>query len=105
MNTTLPPPVLQWNRLKEATMRVYNYYETGDGTHVTHSDVQSDGSVLVFFDNSNKHAEVKLPDGVLTKNTGFTQNESSSFLITTVRGMASIMRYAREGGIDHAWTL
>lgn len=86
-------------------MHVYDYYETGDGTKVTHSDVQPDGSVRVFFDNGHKHAEVKLPDGILTNNDGFTKEESSSFLITTARGMASIMRYAREGGLDHAWSV
>lgn len=86
-------------------MRVYDYYETGDGTFVTHSDVQPDGSVLVFFDNGDKHAEVRLPEGTLSDNTGFTKNEAAGFLISTVRGMKSIMRYAREGGVQHAWAV
>ncbi|PLS29879.1 hypothetical protein [Bifidobacterium parmae] len=86
-------------------MRIYDYYETGDGTRVTHSDVQPDGSVLVFFDKGDKHAEVRIPDGTIPANTGFSQQETNGFLVSTVRGMKSIMRYAREGGIQHAWTV
>lgn len=86
-------------------MRIYDYYETGDGTRVTHSDVRPDGSVLVFFDNAGKHAAVKLPDGVVESNDGFDDAQVSSFLISAARGVKSIMRYAREGGVEHAWAV
>lgn len=86
-------------------MHIYDYYETGDGTQVTHSDMQPDGSVRVFFANGDKHAEIRLPDGVIIDNAGFTPEEMSSFLISTARGKQSIMRYAQEGGIDHAWAV
>ena len=33
----------QWNRSREASMQVYDCYETGDGTKVMHSDVRHDG--------------------------------------------------------------
>lgn len=86
-------------------MRIYDYYETGNGTRVTHSDIQPDGSVRVFFDNADKHAEIKLPDSTIVKNDGFTTQEISMFLATTARALKSIVRYAKEGGVAHAWSL
>lgn len=86
-------------------MRIYDYYEIGDGTRVTHSDVRPDGSVLVFFDNADKHATVRLPDGVIERNEGFADDQVASFLISTARGAKSIMRYAGEGGVTGAWAV
>lgn len=86
-------------------MRIFDYYETGDGVKVTHSDLTPEKSVLVFFDKDDRHLEVTIPEGRIVKNTGFNEAQAAAFLISTVRGMKSIMDYAQRGGVSHAWAL
>ncbi|MGE8651172.1 hypothetical protein ACOI8O_05175 [Bifidobacterium adolescentis] len=86
-------------------MRIFDYYETGDGVKVTHSDVTPDHNVLVFFDKGVQHLEVTIPEGRIVENKGFSDSQATAFLISTVRGMKSIMDYAQRGGVKHAWTL
>lgn len=86
-------------------MRIFDYYETGDGVKVTHSDLTPEHNVLVFFDKGNQHLEVTLPEGRIVENHGFDTAEAGSFLISAVRGMKSIMGYAQNGGVEHAWTV
>lgn len=86
-------------------MRIFDYYETGDGVKVTHSDMTPENNVLVFFDKGEQHLEVTIPEGRIVRNTGFSKAQAAAFLISTVRGMKSIMDYAQRGGVSHAWTL
>ncbi|QOL31370.1 hypothetical protein [Bifidobacterium eulemuris] len=86
-------------------MRIFDYYETGDGVKVTHSDVTVDDNVLVFFDKGDRHLEVTLPEGRIVENNGFDDRVAATFLVSTVRGMKSIMEYARHGGVGNAWAV
>lgn len=86
-------------------MRIFDYYETGDGVKVTHSELTPENNVLVFFDKGDRHLEVAIPEGRIVKNTGFSDSQATTFLISTVRGMKSIMDYAQRGGVSHAWAL
>ena len=86
-------------------MRIFDYYETGDGVKVTHSDLTPEHDVRVCFDKGDQHLEVTIPEGRIVTNEGFSDNQATSFLISTVRGMKSIMEYAQHGGVKHAWAL
>ena len=86
-------------------MRIFDYYETGDGVKVTHSDLTPGHNVLVFFDKDDRHLEVSIPGGRIIENKGFSDSQAAAFLISAVRGMKSIMDYAQHGGVDHAWAV
>ncbi|WP_455677257.1 hypothetical protein [Pseudoscardovia suis] len=85
-------------------MKVYDYYETGDGVKVTHSELTASG-VRVFFDRGNQHCEVALPQGVIVRNDGFSDAQASAFLLSAVRGRKAIFDYASNGGVAHAWAV
>lgn len=77
------------------------------GLEVCHSEVKSNGSVLVHFELPDsklgfKEADIELPKYDICRNIGFT-NEELNTLSEICRDNAHlILKYARTGGIANA---
>lgn len=84
---------------------MYPYMTFNDNTEVTHSQLQSDGSVKVFIetpiDGGFKDLTCILPN-YEWKNEGFSEEELIYWKEFVRNNAHVIMELAREGGFDHA---
>ncbi|MGN0255843.1 MAG: hypothetical protein ACI4D6_07700 [Chordicoccus sp.] len=83
----------------------YPYMTFNDETEVTHSDLQKDGTVLVYIETPTdmgfKNLTCVLPDYTY-KNNGYSKEELDFWKNYIQNNAHIILELAHSGGFDHA---
>ena len=86
---------------------MYPFMTLDDGTEIVHSETQPDGRVKVYIEKPDAkdcfhHAACWLPSYQWEDVSGFTQDEIGKYLEIIQSTAHLILRFAREGGFEHA---
>ncbi len=85
---------------------MYGYLTFQDGTGVAHSDMNSDGTVKVYFekpiDGGFLHATCYLPSYRWEENSGFSSKEIEFFNRFLKNNAHLILEFSQEGGFENA---
>lgn len=89
---------------------IYEYMRLPDDTEITHTDVQKDGSVIVYIETPDeklcfKHAQCVLPKYEWSDIFGYTDQEMEHFKDIVESGAHLIIRFAECGGFKNASNL
>lgn len=92
--------------MKQGEKMLYPYIELPDETIITHSEIKSDNSVLINFEqpveNGFREARITLPSYKWLYNEGFNVDQITFFTDFAHKNAAVIYKYARLGGIENA---
>ena len=86
---------------------VYPFMTLEDGTEIVHSEMKDDGSVKVYIEKADAkdgfhNITCWLPQYEWKDNFGFKENEVEYFEEIVQSTAHLIMRFAKEGGLEHA---
>ena len=86
---------------------IYPFMTLDDGTEIVHSEMKEDGSVKVYIEKADEadgfhNVTCWLPRYEWTDNSGFSEQELERFNGIVQSTAHLILRFAKEGGLEHA---
>ena len=95
------------NLERQAINVIYPFMTLDDGTEIVHSEMKDDGSVKVYIEKADAvdgfhNITCWLPRYEWKDNYGFKAEEIDRFKEIVQSTAHLIMRFAKEGGLEHA---
>lgn len=89
---------------------IYEYMRLPDDTEITHTEIQQDGSVIVYIETPHEkdgfhHAQCVFPKYEWSDIFGYSEKEMAHFKDIIESGAHLIIRFAECGGFKNASNL